>query len=34
MGPGGYTFSEYWKLPLLAWFFVVSVFVVPLIWSF
>ncbi|MGK6317105.1 SLC13 family permease [Neorhizobium sp. DT-125] len=36
MGPGGYTFSEYWKpgLPLLAWFFVVAVFIVPLIWSF
>ncbi|MBO9196920.1 SLC13 family permease [Rhizobium sp. 16-449-1b] len=36
MGPGGYTFGEYWKLglPLLAWFFVVAVFIVPLIWSF
>lgn len=36
MGPGGYNFSDYWKLglPLLMWFFVVSVFIVPLIWSF
>lgn len=36
MGPGGYAFSDYWKLglPLLIWFFVVSVFVVPLIWRF
>ncbi|ASJ61931.1 SLC13 family permease (plasmid) [Sinorhizobium meliloti] len=36
MGPGGYAFSDYWKLglPLLMWFFVVSVFVVPLIWRF
>ncbi|MBB3233199.1 SLC13 family permease [Phyllobacterium endophyticum] len=36
MGPGGYAFSDYWKLglPLLIWFFVVSVFIVPLIWRF
>jgi di/tricarboxylate transporter len=36
MGPGGYAFSDYWKLglPLLCWFFVVAVFVVPLIWRF
>jgi di/tricarboxylate transporter len=36
MGPGGYAFSDYWKLglPLLLWFFVVSVFLVPLIWHF
>jgi di/tricarboxylate transporter len=36
MGPGGYVFSDYWKLglPLLIWFFVVAVFVVPLIWRF
>ena len=34
MGPGGYVFSDYWKLglPLLIWFFVVAVFGVPLIW--
>jgi di/tricarboxylate transporter len=36
MGPGGYLFGDYWKLglPLLAWFFVVSVFLVPVIWRF
>jgi di/tricarboxylate transporter len=36
MGPGGYTFSDYWKLglPLLIWFFMVAVFIVPLIWQF
>ena len=36
MGPGGYEFSDYWKLglPLLIWFFVVAVFFVPMIWRF
>jgi di/tricarboxylate transporter len=36
MRPGGYVFSDYWKLglPLMGWFFVVSVFIVPLIWRF
>jgi di/tricarboxylate transporter len=36
MAPGGYKFSDYWKLglPLLIWFFVVAVFIVPLIWRF
>ena len=36
MGPGGYAFSDYWKLglPLLIWFFVVAVVIVPLIWRF
>jgi di/tricarboxylate transporter len=36
MGPGGYKFGDYWKLglPLLIWFFAVSVFLVPLVWSF
>ncbi len=36
MGPGGYAFGDYWKLglPLLIWFFVVAVFLVPLIWRF
>ncbi|WP_262299539.1 SLC13 family permease [Microvirga sesbaniae] len=36
MGPGGYVFGDYWKLglPLLLWFFVIAVFVVPLIWRF
>jgi len=36
MRPGGYVFGDYWKLglPLMIWFFVVSVFIVPLIWRF
>jgi di/tricarboxylate transporter len=36
MGPGGYAFGDYWKLglPLLLWFFVISVFYVPLVWPF
>lgn len=36
MGPGGYRFGDYAKLglPLLAWYFVVSIGVVPLIWRF
>ena len=36
MEPGGYRFGDYWKLglPLLGWFFVVSVVLVPVIWSF
>jgi len=36
MGPGGYRFSDYWKLglPILLWFFVVATFFVPVFWSF
>ena len=36
MKPGGYRFGDYWKLglPLLAWFFVVAVVLVPSIWRF
>ena len=36
MGPGGYRFGDYWKLglPLLVVFFVVSVFLVPVFWSY
>jgi di/tricarboxylate transporter len=36
MGPGGYAFGDYWKLglPLMIWFFVVSVGIVPMIWPF
>ena len=36
MGPGGYRFGDYAKLglPLLAWYFVVSVGLVPLFWPF
>jgi di/tricarboxylate transporter len=34
MGPAGYKFSDYWKLglPLMIWFFIVAIFLVPLIW--
>ncbi len=36
MEPGAYKFGDYWKLglPIMIWFFVVSVFLVPLIWPF
>ncbi len=36
MRPGGYVFGDYWKfgLPMMIWFFIISVFVVPLIWRF
>ncbi|HMJ77560.1 MAG TPA: SLC13 family permease [Iamia sp.] len=36
MGPGGYRFTDYAKLggPLLAWYFVVGIGLVPLIWRF
>jgi di/tricarboxylate transporter len=36
MEPGAYKFGDYWKLglPMMAWFFVIAVFVVPLIWPF
>ncbi|MGV1004367.1 MAG: SLC13 family permease [Candidatus Nanopelagicales bacterium] len=36
MGPGGYKFTDYWRLglALLSFFFVLSVGLVPLIWSF
>jgi di/tricarboxylate transporter len=36
MGPGGYRFGDYWKMGLccMAWFFVIAVFYVPLIWRF
>ncbi len=36
MGPGGYRFGDYWKLgvPLVLLFFVVGVFLVPVIWRF
>jgi di/tricarboxylate transporter len=35
MEPGGYRFNDYWKLglPILAWFFLVAVFWVPVIWK-
>jgi di/tricarboxylate transporter len=36
MRPGGYAFGDYWKfgLPMMIWFFIICVFVVPLIWRF
>ncbi len=36
MEPGNYRFGDYWKfgLPMMAWFFVVAVFFVPIIWRF
>jgi di/tricarboxylate transporter len=36
MGPGGYRFGDYWKLGLvlMALFFVVAVFLVPVVWRF
>ncbi len=36
MGPGAYRFGDYWKLGgvLLAWFFVVVMIIVPLVWQF
>jgi di/tricarboxylate transporter len=36
LNPGGYRFGDYWKLglPLLLWFLVVSVVLVPLFWPF
>jgi di/tricarboxylate transporter len=35
-GPSGLRFGDYWKLglPLLLWFFVVSIALIPLIWRF
>ena len=36
MGPGGYRFGDYWKLGLvlMALSFAVSVFLVPVVWTF
>jgi di/tricarboxylate transporter len=36
MEPGGYRFGDYWKLglPMLTWFGILCVFLVPLIWPF
>lgn len=36
MGPGGFRFTDYWKLglPLLVFFLAVATFYVPLIWPF
>ena len=36
MEPGDYRFGDYWKfgLPMMVWFFVVAVGLVPVIWPF
>ena len=36
MEPGAYKFGDYWKLglPMMVWYFIMSVFYVPLIWPF
>ncbi|MGG5819919.1 SLC13 family permease [Falsiroseomonas sp. HW251] len=36
MRPGGYAFGDYWKLglPIMGWYFVVAVFLVPMVWPF
>ncbi|WP_096787762.1 SLC13 family permease [Rhodobacter sp. CZR27] len=36
MDPGAYRFGDYWKLglPLMIWFFLIAVFLVPVLWSF
>jgi di/tricarboxylate transporter len=36
MEPGGYRFGDYWKfgLPMMIWFFIVAVGLVPVIWPF
>jgi di/tricarboxylate transporter len=36
MKPGGYAFGDYWKLglPIMLWYFVIAVFLVPAIWRF
>jgi di/tricarboxylate transporter len=35
MGPGGYRFGDYWRLglPVMAWFLVVSLVVIPQVWA-
>jgi di/tricarboxylate transporter len=36
MGPGGYRFGDYWKLglPIMGWFLIVSLTVIPVVWPF
>ncbi|WP_329126262.1 SLC13 family permease [Streptomyces sp. NBC_01465] len=36
MGPGGYRFGDYWKFgaPILLWYLVVAMALVPLVWAF
>ncbi len=35
MGPGGYRFGDYWRLglPVMLWFLIVSVVVIPRVWA-
>jgi len=36
MEPGGYRFGDYWKLglPLMVWYSIIAIALVPLIWRF
>jgi di/tricarboxylate transporter len=36
MNPAGYRFGDYWKLglPVMLWWLVVSLVVIPLVWKF
>ncbi len=36
MEPGGYRFGDYWKLglPLMTWYAVIAILLVPQIWQF
>ena len=36
MEPGGYRFGDYWKLglPLVGWYAIIAIVVVPQIWQF
>jgi di/tricarboxylate transporter len=36
MGPGGYRFGDYWKLglPIMCWFLIVALTVIPAVWQF
>jgi di/tricarboxylate transporter len=36
IGPGGYRFGDYWKLglPIMCWFLIVSLTVIPAVWRF
>lgn len=36
MEPGGYRFGDYWKfgLPMMLWFFIIGIWLVPVVWPF
>jgi di/tricarboxylate transporter len=36
MGPGGYRFGDYWRLglPILGWYLVVCIAIIPIVWRF